>query len=341
MKQYFYLRLFFISTVLLIFGTVNAQKDTIITMDNELLLGTLNSIDHKKINFDTKFADEEIIVKMDEVKLLSTTNDLEYFDSKGKLWIGKLRFGTDDSTHFYIITSDTTVTFSKKKLFEIEKHSDKFKDHLEISADIGFNFAEKSKTSNLSLQTKAAYEAKRWNAAMELNIFATTIDTVGTGKGNFGVTLSYMLPRNWLIFATRDRSTNDAQQLKLRTNYLVGIGKYLYRSGKTDLLIDSGLSSNKEKFTVSETVYRSVEYYASLNYDTEFLKDLNFQTAYTIMPSLTESKRYRNYFVVNLKYKLTKHLKTKLGYTFNYDTNPPVNSTKDDYQLLFTLGWEL
>ncbi|MEP0712872.1 MAG: hypothetical protein ABJC55_13215, partial [Algoriphagus sp.] len=69
--------------------------------------------------------------------------------------------------------------------------------------------------------------------------------------------------------------------------------------------------------------------------------DLNLLTSVMAYPSITESKRFRTDFKLDLKYDFLSDFYVKVGTTMNFDNQPVADAAKLDYVIQTTVGWEL
>jgi hypothetical protein len=120
------------------------------------------------------------------------------------------------------------------------------------------------------------------------------------------------------------------------------MGRYFVHTNHLYFGGGAGIAWNNERFFEStEGTRNSVEAFGSLEANLFDLKDFSLLTNLTIYPSLTEKKRIRSDFKLDLKYDLPLDFFIKLGTTFNYDNKPIDDASQLDYVIQTTFGWEL
>lgn len=339
------LRHIVILTIILTFGTTTlyAQKDTIITKQGDVLIGSVTSVSNGIFYLSTVYSNDPIAVKWSGISQIKTQKEFKIFDKRGKLLIGSIHFDstTDDNT-WRVISNDTTIDIQKNDISQISKYEhDKLRDKLKLNVDIGYIRTKDNNSSQLSLGLGLGYEGKRWNLKMDYLSFASQVDTIITGRGNFGLALTYILPQNWFAIGRSSFFSSTQQQLDLRITHSLGLGKYLIHQNNNQLRVYLGGTYNKENFSSSLEEFTSVEAFGSIRYGYYPVKGMELNADFVLFPSLTESGRIRSYINTELKFMLIRHFKLSFVYTLNYDNKPPVSSSKSDYILNFKFGWEL
>ena len=330
-------------TTLAFGNNIYAQKDTIITKQGDILIGSITSVSHGIIYLSTVYSNDPISVKWTGISQIKSQREFKIFDKKGKLLIGSIRIDstTDDNT-WWVISKDTITAIQKKDISQISKYEhDKLRDKLKLNVDIGYIKTKANNSSQLSLGLGLGYEGKRWNLKFDYLSFASQTDTIITGRGNLGLTLTYILPQNWFAIGRSSFFSSTEQQLDSRITHSLGFGKYLIHQNNNQLRIYMGGTFNKEKYSSSLEEFTSAEAFGSIRYEYYPVKGMEFLADFILFPSLTESGRIRSYINTELKFTLIRHFKLGLVYTLNYDNKPPVSSSKSDYILNFKFGWTL
>lgn len=318
----------------------SAQNDSIFIKQGEMLVGTIKSLSGTALYFSTPFTNDPISLKWSEITAIKTTKLFKVMDTKGNLAIGRIILDSSNSTQFFIQTADTTLSFNKGDIGLITKYDPKnLKDKLDIHLDIGFVTAKANNARQLSLGTRVGYEAKKWVFLFDYSTFASIVDTIETARGSLGLSAGYILPKNWFINARTNFFSSTEQQLNYRFTNSIGVGKYIYRRATHELRTLAGGSYNQEKFTISPEEFTSAELFGSIHHLYTATKGLNLLTDLVVSPSLTDDGRVRTYFTTEAKVTVVRHFTFSISYTLNYDSKPPVESSKSDYIFNFKLGW--
>ena len=103
-----------------------------------------------------------------------------------------------------------------------------------------------------------------------------------------------------------------------------------------------GVAYNAEDYTATVDDNRnSAEAFVAVEVNLFDFNDLSLVSGVTAYPSLTETRRIRTDFKIDLKYDLPLDLFVKLGFNYNYDNKPVAGASYDDYVFRTTVGWEL
>ena len=107
------------------------------------------------------------------------------------------------------------------------------------------------------------------------------------------------------------------------------------------LATSGGLAWTNEEFTDDTPIRKSLE--GKLGYELNLfdIEDFSLLTNAFVFPSITEKRRVRLDFKIDLKYDLPWDFFIKLGYTHNFDNQPAAGASKHFYKFDTTIGWEL
>ena len=135
--------------------------------------------------------------------------------------------------------------------------------------------------------------------------------------------------------------SNTEQALKLRAQGKLGGGRYIVHSNRSYFRTGLGLSYNDESYTNDTPDKSSIEAYLGAELDLFDIGDLNLHSTLYAYPSLTESKRLRSDFNLDVKYDILDDFYIKLSTTMYYDNRPAVEGAELDYTYGFSVGWEM
>ncbi len=318
----------------------SAQNDSVFIKQGGMLVGTIKSLTGASLLFTTPYTNDPISIKWSEITAIKTGKLFKVMDTKGNIAIGTIILDSTNAGQFFIKTADTTLIFGKGNIGLITKYDPKnIRDKLDIQLDIGFVTAKANNARQLSLGTRVGYEARKWVFLFDYSTFASIVDNIETARGNLGLSAAYVLPRNWYITARSNFFSSTEQQLDYRSTNSFGVGKYIFRQANHELRSLAGGSYNLEKFTLSPEEFTSAELFGSIHYFYNATKGLKLLSDLVVSPSLTETGRVRTYFSAEAKVTVVRHFTFGISYTLNYDSHPPVESSKTDYIFNFKLGW--
>lgn len=136
---------------------------------------------------------------------------------------------------------------------------------------------------------------------------------------------------------------SDQQDLNLRTTYGGGFGRKLFQTDQSSFGIYGGLVYTRESYFPSAGVdanQNNAERLLGVQYRTFRFKTLEISWAGTMYPSITDAGRVRFGTDGIVKIELVKNLYRNFRLYENYDTRPPVNASKNAFEITTALGWK-
>ena len=320
---------------------IRAQTDSIIFKNGNYIVGEIKSMDKNILEIETDYSDSDFKIEWNGIDQIFTDTYLLISLSNGSRYNGHLK--STGPQQINIITDyEETIPVGLLDIVILEGIDKGFWSQLYATIDIGFDLAKANDFRQLSMRSNLGYIAKRWQLDGHYNTLATVqsdADDINNTEG--GLTYKYFLPHDWYPLASIGFSSNTEQQLDLRISGKLGMGKYVIHTNKAYLGFSIGANYNSENYTPDSIADReSWEGFIGSELNMFNMGDLNLFTSTIAYPSLTESKRWRSDFKMNLKYDLPLDFYIKFGVTVNYDNQPAPGSPDTDYILHSGFGWE-
>lgn len=334
------LRLIVFCISLMVSMSAFSQNDTIVLTNGDRLIGEIKKMDRSVLSIETPYSDSDFKVKWKKVKSIKSTENFLVTASDGTRY--KIEgIDTNNEDNALILKDDNGLVGIRDIVF-IKPVKDDFVSRLNASISVGFNLSKASNLSQLSVASTLGYTSDFYSIKTTFNSVRSNQDNVEEIQRTFGeLSFNYFLKRdNFLIFQSEYLS-NSEQQLKLRMTNKLGFGKYFIHNNRMYFGGTLGVAYNSENYNASEDDRKSGEVYASLEVNLFDFNDLSLVSGITTYPSLTEKKRIRTDFNLDLKYDLPLDLFVKLSFNYNYDNKPIEGASYDDYVVITTVGWEL
>lgn len=336
-------RLFPIFLLLANFNSIYAQNDSLLLENNNSIVGELKKMEKGVVTMKTAYSDSDFKIKWKEIKKISTKSEYLISIRKGKLYNGKLYSKVNDTVSI-IKNKDTLLTVPIKNIVFLDEMNPGFLSKFSGSLSVGYNFAKAENLSELSIRSRLGYRAKRWRLQAKYNdIRSSRKDTNPVERLDAVLSYQYYLKNNWYTVTEVSFFSNTEQNIKLRTLAMLGIGKYLIQTNRMYWGLQLGANYNNENFDAlagEKKSQNSGELFLGTELSLYDFKDFNLLSKAVVYPSLTESKRWRLDYSIDLKYDLPLHFFIKLGFTFNYDNKPVAKSSQTDYIFQTTIGWD-
>jgi hypothetical protein len=313
----------------------------VVLSNGDQLHGEVKTLDQSVLTIETPYSDSDFKVEWEDVEqIISTRHFLVFLNTREKL---DASFNTSGKKGHTILTFDEQFIreVPLNDIVIINVIEDDFESRFNASVSAGFSITKANDTRQLSVRANAGYNTKDWRFALTFNDVSSEqseTDPVRSTDGSFNI--SYLFYKNWFGSLKNEFYSNSEQSLNLRMINTFAIGNLLIRTNKMYLSGSAGLSNNREDYDDKADIVKSAEGFLGGEFNAYDIGDLNFLTKLSYFPSLTETERYRIDFNADLKYDFPKDIFIKLGYTLNFDSNPPNGGPKDNFTFQTTIGWE-
>ena len=333
---------FFLVTVLF-FATFNSlmAQDTLVSTDNTVLVGEIKDMDRGVISIETDFSDSDFKISWLKIKKIKSQRSYRFITSDGAHY-----FGTITTQGDKIILHDEktgNVEITPEQLVYIKQvDKGKFLDVLNLSMDIGYSFTNAKNLEQINGDINADYYTTYWGVKGYFNTVRSNqkdASAIIRNNGGFGIKGF----AKYGIYASLDADyfSNTEQNMALRSNYSVSVGKYFIRTNRIYFNSSVGVAYLIENYRDTLPDNKTYEGKLSLEYNMFDIGDLNLFSKIDLYPSFTEKGRLRTLFTFNAKYDLPRDFYIKAGLNYNYDTKPAAGVNPNDYVYTFGIGWEL
>jgi len=317
-------------------------QDTLIATGGDRLVGEIVSMKKTVLTFETEYSDSDFKIKWQEIFSLKTSTSYKVMNNSGDVLLGRIEYNREKSDSLIVYTQEGEIYLELLSVVEISEMESRFMDKLRLGVNVGYSYTKANSSQQIAIRSNAGYVTDRWNLSSAINSFDTRIGDVVTSRSDASVHFRHVLANNWFTMVNLDWLNSDEQQLDLRTTAVVGAGNYLVRNYQMELLLYGGVGYNNEIFSNTEgTSLSSMETFVAGQYDLFGASDVNIINSFVVYPSLTENDRVRANYKVDLAWDIIYDFEMKLGFTLNYDSNPPNNAVKSDYVFSLTFGWSL
>lgn len=320
---------------------VNAQVDSLILVNNNVIIGELKEMVRGVVTMETDYSDDDFKIEWAGINeiytesyyLITTTKGMRYNGRIRSIGVGKVVIVTDARERIELAMQD---------LVDMQSVSKNFWSRVYASIDLGYNVTKANNLSQATLGSYLSYTANKWSGSVKFDGLSSTQDEADPIKrwdGN--ITYRYFLPKDWYLITQLMFLSNTEQKLDLRTSGKLGAGNLLIHTNRSYWGLVGGLSFNNEKYSTENSNDQSLEGFAMTELNLYDIGDLDLKTNLTAYPSITDGGRWRVDFTFDTKYDLPLDFYVKLGFTLNYDNRPVEGATSSDYVLNAGFGWEL
>ncbi len=317
-----------------------AQQDSLVFKDNSYLVGEIKSMDRGALVMETSFSKDDFKIEWDEVEEVYTASLFLLSTTDGRRLYGSLTASVPDRNLVVQLLDSSEVRLPLEDVVYIKSVDQGFSDRFYAGIDLGFTLTKARNQRQFSFRSRAGYLAERWSVDYTLNNIISSQDEVeDIRRGDGNITFKYVLPREWFVVAQNDFLYNTEQLLDLRSNTMLGFGRYLIRTNFMYWNAYTGVSFNNEDYEGEGNDRQSGESWLGSELNLYDIEDFSLLTNVIVYPSLTESGRVRVDYRIDLKYDLPLDFYIKTGFTLNYDNQPVAGAATSDYIWQTTFGW--
>jgi len=334
LKIYFIIILFFLTT-----GQVLSNADSLIFKNGNIVVGEIKGMERGVLEIDADYGDENFKIKWLNVKEIYTQTQFLIRLNKN---IHRGRLATLPNGKIEVISQDSTlITCSMEEIVYLTQIEEGFANRFSADIEVGFNLTRDQNLRQFSSRSSIGYKADRWLADASYNQLRSTQDEADDisridGEAN----LRYLLLRTWYGIMSYSVLSNNEQNLDLRNNIQVGVGKFLYSTNKSYWSVKIGYNHNNEQFTNESSSRNSSEAYFGTIINLYDVGDLELWAEYIGYSGLSDFKRYRSDTNIDVKYDLPLDFFIRTGFSINYDNQPAFGATNTSYILRTGIGWE-
>ncbi|WP_444944886.1 DUF481 domain-containing protein [Microbulbifer sp. ZKSA006] len=156
--------------------------------------------------------------------------------------------------------------------------------------------------------------------------------------------LRWIFSEKWFAVANSKLEREEAQNLDLGTTLGLGMGYLFYDTSKTSFSMEGGLSSLHENFIDEELSEDQDERYVAgriaLNYRYKFSLGPEIYFDQETLQSFDHSNDYEANAKLGVRTPLVEGVLMEIGYEWQYDNTPSLESEKEDSKVTVGVGYE-
>jgi len=319
------------------------KTDIVVLINGDHITGEVKSLEYNQLKLSTEHMGT-IYIEWDKIASLQSNQYLLLERTDGTRYYGQLVAGDDDSTLQVARSVDEpAVAVDMAVVVRAQPiEGGDFIDRLDGYVSAGFDFAKANNRNSIDLAggLSSRTRIRAWALDGSANL---TDDSTGATSERYQLQGSYRqfvrLRDFYQGFGGFDRNTE--LDLNLRTTVGGGYGRYFVQNNHSEWLGGLGLAYAHENYTGGEVVDSIQGVLATsfrlFRYD---FPETDIAGSLTLLPSLTESGRYRAEGDLRAKYEFVDDLYFELKVYGSYDSKPPLaDSQQSDYGVTTSLGY--
>jgi hypothetical protein len=317
-----------------------SQNDSIVLKDKSILRGEIKQLSQGVLTMSTSYSDKDFQIEFKKVTSIKTERKSLIILTGGRRRFGYLTSdGKGGVTVIY--KKDVVEHFKLNEVVALNEVFEKFWNRLSGSIDFGVNLSKANNFKQYNLGGNIKYTDQSFLFTGNINIInSSQSNAVKTQRTDAKIDLLKFLKKNNFAIGNLSFLQNTEQAIHSRINPSIGMGRFLVNTNKYYFGISISYTYNIENYVDSSLNKTSSEALLSATFYSFGFQNIDIDTSLNIYPSLSEKKRIRTDFDINLKYDLPFDFYIKSGLTINYDNQPAVNGRDTDYIFTTGFGWE-
>jgi hypothetical protein len=320
-------------------------RGDVVTMKNgDRFTGEVKRLQSGVLYIETDYASSNLAVDWSQVQNVKSTAMYLITLASGAHVTGKLERlpGTPEHLEDVTIVSDSRdLHLPSADVIEMSTQKPSFWRQLTGSVDAGTSFTSGNSQITANTDINATYATPKWSATAALGTsFNVQSGGSETNRNDTSLSGQRFLGRNAYLGGLLDFLHSSQQDLNLRTTVGGGYGRFLKRTGTSDLRWLGGAVYTRESFTTETAPSDSnAEGLAGLAYDSYRFKVGEIHLQVLVFPGLTDYGRIRATTNNSLVIKLTNNFHFTFSFWDNYDSRPPVAAKNNELGLSSAVGW--
>ena len=320
------------------------KTDVIVLVNGDRITGEIKSLEHNRLKLSTDHMgtvyiewDKIARVQSDQYLLLEREDGSRYYGQlKPSVEDGRLKVDRGDAR----ATPENVAMASVVRAVPIE--GGEFIDRLDdyVSAGLDIAKANDRRSMDFAGGLSSRTREREWALDGSMNL---TDDDSGESSERYDAQFQYrqFRERRDFYMSFGGMSRNTELDLDLRTLVGGGYGRYFVQTNTADWVGGLGLAYSNEHYSGAEQL-NSLEavFYTSFSIFRYDFPETDITGAFTLLPSLTKSGRYRSQADLRAKYEFVDDLYFELRVYGSYGSQPPADDVeKSDYGFTTSLGY--
>ena len=322
-----------------------AQRPDVVVMKNgDRFTCTVNKLQAGTLYIDTDYISGSTGLDWAQVEKVESPSVFQVTLDDGTRSLGEIRraVSTEKGQEFIIKTDGVERRTNPAAVVGIESTKPNFWRQLTGGIDVGYDFTSGNNQASLTTNANVNYETPRWAAGItDTTSFSGQSASTRTNlidlQGQEGV----FFKKNWNVVGLEDFLHSSQQSLDLRVTLGGGVGRYLFRTNSTFLILIGGTVYTHENFTpnVQFTSDQNIEGLAGIQYELMQFNRYSLVSQALIFPGFSDPGRLRATPKLTFNVKLKNDFYTNLSFWDNFDSHPPTNSKKNEFGISSGAGW--
>jgi hypothetical protein len=322
---------------------VAAPKTDIVMFKNgDQITGEIITMKRGRLSLNTD-AVGTISIEWDKISGLTSDQHIQLETISGIRYFGSLK-SAEGSRSIIVVTDNGPQALDPDRVIVMSPIEGVGIHALDVDLSLGYNFTKAGGIESGNFGVNMDYRSL---IRIESLRFITTLSDSDTQEPSKRMNLTLQHTRlwnnRWFSNGTLMFDQNDELGLNLRTSLGGGFGRYLVQSNTMLWSLEAGLQVSREDLIENPDDTDSVEATFGLQWDWFLFQDpeLDWSTAVSVIPSLTESGRVRSEIETSLQWELIGDLNWAISLFGSFDNQPQsATGSTSDYSINTTVVYD-
>jgi small nuclear ribonucleoprotein (snRNP)-like protein len=314
--------------------------DTVFLKNGDRIIGDVKELSRDLLRYKTDAMDT-VYIRWDDIASIETSKSLRIELKNGRRLVGSI--GRADGPEQLVISTskedeihhlDELVAFVPLKLQQA------WVDRIDGGVKFGLS-GNKGSSIRWTVGANGLYRGEDWELSGRFDsILTNRTDGTDSERINFVTNYRRLLRERWFWTVVGGYDKNDELGIDDRWSLGGGAGRFFVRNNSLELMFNSGLLASRE--FRADGINNAVEVY--LNGGFAWFKHrfpkTDLRTDVLLLPSLTDSGRFRSNWDVSVSREIVTDLSLDLSVYYTTDNKPPNESAKDDWGIVTAIEYE-
>jgi hypothetical protein len=319
------------------------KTDVVVLKNGDRITGEIKSLEHNQLKVSTDYMGS-VYLEWDDIRSVQTNQYLLLELTDGSRAYGQLAAGDEDARlQVRAVAGTPPRSLDMAVVVRAQPiEGGDFIDRLDGYVSAGLDLSESGDNTSMDFAggLSSRSQIREWSIDGTANV--TDDGEERTERYELGGVARRMLPNLYYYESQLGFTRNTELDLNLRSLVGGGMGKYLVRSNRAEWLGGVGLAYSHENYQGLDPL-NSLELmigtqFSIFRYD---FPETDIGGSLAVLPSLTESGRYRSEADLHAKYEFVDDLYFELRMYGSYDSEPPgEDAPSSDYGFVTSLGYK-
>lgn len=323
-----------------------AKTDVVVLLNGDRITGEVKQLSYGQLKYKTDDMGT-IYIEWDKIRSLTTTQVLQIEMLDGRRFYGPAPDAADDDSSLTVVLARgpdkgeplSLAMADVARIGTVEQGA--WYERLDGSASFGFSYTQGTDItqSNFSGNIGSRNYKRKWDIALNWN---TSSESGGPSSERASLVgkIERFLPDRYYYETSLEFAQNDELGLDLRSMLGVTFGRYLVQRSDREWRAGAGLAASREERSDGSNV-ESIELPLTSTFRMFRLDSpkTDVDISLTLLPSLTESGRWRGEAAINARHEIIHDLFFEISLYDSYDNRPPEGAESNDWNVVTSLGY--